>query len=188
MDKAKIEKAVRDILEAIGENPDRPGLVETPSRVARMYEEVLAGIQYSNDDLAKMYDKCFEEDEPGGIVVVRDIPCFSYCEHHLALMYNMRISVGYVPNGKVLGLSKVARVADMVCRRLQLQERIGTDISEVLRKILRTEDVIVMIEGEHSCMTARGIKKDGSKTRTISKHGAFLKDYGLVREFLSLVE
>ena len=177
MDKAKIEKAVRDILEAIGENPDREGLRETPQRVARMYEEVFEGVQYSNDEIAEMFAKCFDEETSSrDLVVVKDIPCFSYCEHHLALMYNMNISVGYIPHGKVIGLSKIARIADMVCRRPQLQERICSDIAYIMRKVLNSPDVIVIIEGEHSCMTARGVKKQGSKTRTVCARGVFSYD------------
>ena len=189
MDKAKIEKAVRDILEAIGENPDRDGLKETPKRVAKMYEEVFAGIQYSNDDIAEMFNKCFDEDTSSqNIVVMSDIPSFSYCEHHLALMYNMKISIGYIPRGKVIGLSKMARIADMVCRRLQLQERIGSDIAEIMQKALGTEDVIVLIEGEHSCMTARGIKKPGTKTRTINAGGVFANNNEKQAEFFRLLK
>lgn len=174
MDKAKIEKAIRDILEAIGEDPEREGLRETPQRVARMYEEVFEGIKYSNDEIAQKFGKCFSERTISrDMVVVKDIPVFSYCEHHLALMYNMTVSVGYIPNGKVIGLSKIARIADMVCKRLQLQERIGYDIADIMKKVLGTTDVIVTIEGEHSCMTARGIKKQGSKTRTVCFDGVF---------------
>ena len=100
------------------------------------------------------------------MVMVKDIEIFSYCEHHLALMYDMKVSVAYVPNGKVIGLSKIARIADMVGKRLQLQERIGSDIAEIMQEILDTKDVAVVIEGTHSCMTARGIKKVNAKTYT----------------------
>lgn len=188
MDRARIEAAVKEILCAIGENPDREGLVETPRRVAKMYEEVLAGIQYSNDEIAAMFDKSFvEEQASNNMVVVKDIECFSFCEHHLALMYNLRISVGYLPSGKVLGLSKVARIADMVCRRLQLQERIGTDIAEIVSKVTGTRNVIVYIQGEHSCMTARGIRKPGTVTRTLTKGGAF-NDESMKAEFFRLIQ
>ena len=186
MDKHRIEAAVREILLAIGENPDREGLVETPKRVAKMYEEVLEGIQYSNDELAEKYAKTFEEPATNDMVVVKHIPCFSYCEHHLALMYNMKISVGYIPSGKVIGLSKIARIADMVCRRLQLQERIGTDIAYIVKKAIGTEKVVVYIEGEHSCMTARGIKKSGSTTSSITKSGEF-NDSVVLGDFLRLI-
>ena len=187
IDKVKIEKAVKSIIEALGDNPYREGLIDTPSRVAKMYCEVFEGMQYSNDDIAEMFDKCFEESS-GDLVVIENIPIFSYCEHHLALMYNMKVSVGYIPNGKVIGLSKVARIADMVGKRLQLQERIGTDISYILKKILNTSDVIVVIEGEHSCMTARGIKKPGTKTKTACLSGKFKTNAELRQEFYSLIK
>ena len=148
-----------------------------------MYKEVFEGMQYTNAEIASMFNKCFEDTSFGDLVTVSDIPIFSYCEHHLALMYNMKVHVGYIPNGKVIGLSKIARIADMVGKRLQLQERIGTDIAEVLNMILDTEDIIVVIEGEHSCMTARGIKKPGCKTRTSAIRGAFANDSNLRKEF-----
>lgn len=173
MDKQRIENAVREILLAIGENPDREGLAETPARVARMYEEVFAGVKYSNADIASMFGKCFHE-KNSGMVVMQDIPCFSYCEHHLALMYNMKVSVGYIPFcGQVIGLSKIARIADMVCRRPQLQEKIGADILEVMQLATQSKDIIVHIVAEHSCMTARGIQRPGTKTKTLSFSGRF---------------
>ena len=186
MDKVRIEAAVREILIAIGEDPDREGLIETPKRVAKMYEEVLSGIAYSNDEIAAMFNKTFEVGADNDLVVVKDIPCFSFCEHHIALMYNMRISIGYLPIGRVLGLSKLARIADMVCRRLQLQERIGKDILYIVSKVTGTRNVAVYIEAEHSCMTARGIKKEGCTTRTFTKEGAF-NDDSIKSEFFRLI-
>lgn len=183
-----VKESIRNILIGIGEDPDRPGLKETPDRVARMYKEVFEGVQYTNDEIGQMFNKCFDDVKTDDLVVVGNIPVFSYCEHHMALMYNMKISVGYIPNGKVIGLSKVARIADMVARRLQIQERIGTDICDILQKILDTKNVIVVIEGEHSCMTARGIKKPGTITRTASVRGAFKDSYSLREEFYSLIE
>lgn len=187
IDTDKIQEAVKMILEALGDDVSREGLVETPKRVAKMYKEVFEGMQYTNAEIAGMFNKCFEDTSFGDLVTVSDIPIFSYCEHHLALMYNMKVHVGYIPNGKVIGLSKIARIADMVGKRLQLQERIGTDIAEVLNMILDTEDIIVVIEGEHSCMTARGIKKPGCKTRTSAIRGAFANDSNLRKEFYDLV-
>lgn len=187
IDTDKIQEAVKMILEALGDDVNREGLVETPKRVAKMYKEVFEGMQYTNAEIASMFNKCFEDTSFGDLVTVSDIPIFSYCEHHLALMYNMKVHVGYIPNGKVIGLSKIARIADMVGKRLQLQERIGTDIAEVLNMILDTEDIIVVIEGEHSCMTARGIKKPGCKTRTSAIRGAFANDSNLRKEFYDLV-
>ena len=181
IDKDAIEYHIREILKALGDDPEREGLKETPSRVARMYEEVFEGMKYTNDEIAEMFNKTFEEygndDEGvsriGDMVVVKDIDIFSYCEHHMALMYDMKVTVAYVPNGKVIGLSKIARVADMVSKRLQLQERIGSDIADVITKITGSEDVAVYIEGCHSCMTARGIKKNQAKTYTQTLRGKF---------------
>ena len=170
---------IRGLLEALGDDPDREGLKETPQRVARMYEEVFEGMKYTNEEIAQMFDKTFSEDEEGGtdrygdMVVVKDIDIFSYCEHHLALMYDMKVTVAYVPNGKVIGLSKIARIADMVAKRLQLQERIGTDIADIITQVTGSEDVAVYIEGCHSCMTARGIRKTNTKTYTQSLRGRF---------------
>ena len=187
IDAELIERSVRNILEALRDNPCREGLRETPARVAKMFLEVFEGMQYSNDEVADMFNKCFEDVETGDLVVVEHIPIFSYCEHHLALMYNMDVSVGYLPKGKVIGLSKVARIADLVSKRLQLQERIGMDIMDVLKKILGTDDIIVVIKGEHSCMTARGVKKPGTVTKTSAISGAFKTDPALRQEFYSLI-
>ena len=170
---------IRGLLEALGDDPDREGLKETPQRVARMYEEVFEGMKYTNEEIAQMFDKTFSEDEEGGtdrygdMVVVKHIDIFSYCEHHLALMYDMKVTVAYVPNGKVIGLSKIARIADMVAKRLQLQERIGTDIADIITQVTGSEDVAVYIEGCHSCMTARGIRKTNTKTYTQTLRGRF---------------
>ena len=170
---------IRGLLEALGDDPDREGLKETPQRVARMYEEVFEGMKYTNEEIAQMFDKTFSEDEEGGtdrygdMVVVKDIDIFSYCEHHLALMYDMKVTVAYVPNGKVIGLSKIVRIADMVAKRLQLQERIGTDIADIITQVTGSEDVAVYIEGCHSCMTARGIRKTNTKTYTQTLRGRF---------------
>lgn len=183
IDKSAIEMHIRGILEALGEDPDREGLKETPSRVARMYEEVFEGISYSNHEIAQMFQKTFEDDltisDQNDVVVVKDIDIFSYCEHHMALMYDMKVTVGYIPCGKVVGLSKIARIADMVGKRLQLQERIGTDIAEIMQEITGSEDVAVLITGSHSCMTARGIKKTATKTVTTTYRGRFSTDLSL---------
>lgn len=185
-DRKKIMQAVTMLIEAIGDDPEREGLKGTPDRVARMYEEVFEGMRFSNDQIARMFNTCFNADSDD-LVVVKNIPIFSYCEHHMALMYNMEVSVGYIPKGKVIGLSKISRVAEMVGKRLQLQERIGSDIAEIIQKIARTEDVIVVIEGEHSCMTTRGIKSRGSKTKTATLRGIFKSNVSLRNEFYSLI-
>ena len=187
IDTKAIEKAIKDILVALGDDPDREGLKDTPKRVAKMYNEVFEGMCYTNDEIAEKFNKCFEDGATGDLVTIADIPIFSYCEHHIALMYNMKVHVGYLPKGKVIGLSKVARIADMVGKRLQLQERIGADIAEVLEKVLGTDDIIVVIEGEHSCMTARGVKKPGTRTRTATLRGLFKTDSSLRQEFYNLI-
>lgn len=188
IDTKAIQEAVKTILVALGDDPNREGLKDTPKRVAKMYAEVFEGMCYTNAEIAEMFNKCFEEGATGDLVTVADIPIFSYCEHHIALIYNLKVHVGYLPKGKVIGLSKIARIADMVGKRLQLQERIGADIAEVLEMVLGTEDIIVVIEGEHSCMTARGIKKPGTKTRTATLRGVFKTDSDLRTEFYNLIK
>lgn len=181
MDTKAIEEHIRGILVALGENPDREGLVDTPRRVANMYQEIFAGIAYTNHEIAQMFNKVFEDTQSPGqrVVVMKDIDFFSYCEHHMALMYDMKATVAYVPRGKVIGLSKIARVCDLVGRRLQLQERIGRDIADILSEITGSPDVAVVIQGCHSCVTARGIRKPGTKTITIEQRGKFLEDPAL---------
>ncbi len=176
INEAKIAEHIKGILEALGDDPNREGLKETPIRVAKMYKEVFAGMQYSNEEIAEMFHKTFEEDvttEEKDVIEVRDIEVFSYCEHHLALMYDMKVNVAYIPKGKILGLSKIARVVDMVARRLQLQERIGKDIADIMTMMTGSEDVSVTIEASHSCMTARGIQKPSAKTYTKVLRGSF---------------
>ena len=180
IDTKAIEEHIRGILIALGDDPDREGLKDTPQRVARMYTELFEGMNYSNAEIAEMFNKSFEQQ--GGsddFVLVKDIEAFSYCEHHMALMYDMKISVAYIPNGRVLGLSKIARIADMACKRLQLQERIGSDIAEIMELASGSSDIAVFIEANHSCMTARGIKKPGSKTSTVTLRGRFQNDTAL---------
>ena len=183
IDREAIKEHIRGILVALGDDPEREGLKETPERVAKMYEEVFEGMNYTNDEIAAMFGKTFEEENTikgeNDLVVVKDIEVFSYCEHHMALMYDMKITVAYTPVGKVIGLSKIARIADMVSKRLQLQERIGSDIAQIITKVTGSEDVAVIIEGNHSCMTARGIKKPGSKTVTTTLRGRFNTDAAL---------
>jgi len=191
IDKKKIEEHVRGILEALGEDPQREGLIDTPKRVANMYEEVFEGIKYSNKDIAEKFGVTFEEediytDEHKDMVIMKDIELFSYCEHHLAMMYNMKATVAYLPNKKVLGLSKIARIAEMAAKRLQLQERIGKDIAEIICMATGSDNVAVIITGEHGCMTTRGIKKPGTKTTTTTLRGRFEKDNELLSKFLML--
>lgn len=183
----KIQELIKALLAELGDDPEREGLRETPARVARMYAEVFEGMRYTNAEIAQMFCKCFEDVDTNDLVLVKDIEVFSFCEHHLALMYNMKVHVGYIPNGKVIGLSKIARIADMAAKRLQLQERLGCDIAEIMQMVLGTEDVIVIIEGEHSCMTARGIKSRGAKTRTAAIRGLFDTDHELRNEVYNLL-
>ena len=181
IDEKAIEEHVRGILAALGDDTEREGLIDTPKRVAKMYTEIFAGMQYTNHDIAEMFGKVFDEERVSGnnVVVMKDIDLFSYCEHHLALMYDMKATVAYIPKGKVIGLSKIARICDMVGRRLQLQERIGCDIADIISEITGTEDIAVILEGYHSCVTARGIKKTNTKTVTVERRGKFQEDAAL---------
>lgn len=179
IDMNAVKEHIRGLLIALGDDPDREGLRDTPDRVARMYCEVFDGMNYTNKELAEMFDKTFEEDissSSNDMVIVRDIEFFSYCEHHMALMYDMKATVAYIPKGKVIGLSKIARICDMAGKRLQLQERIGSDIAEIMQMITGSEDIAVIISANHSCMTARGIKKPSAKTLTTTLRGRFETD------------
>lgn len=178
IDTEAIKEHVRGILIALGDDPDREGLKDTPERVARMYTEVFEGMNYTNHEIARMFNKTFEKDlelsgKSDDMVIVKDIEVFSYCEHHMALMYDMKVSVAYIPKGKVIGLSKIARIADMAAKRLQLQERIGSDIAEIMQEVTGSDSIAVRIQGCHSCMTARGIKKSSAQTVTTTFTGQF---------------
>ena len=191
IDVQAIEEHIRGILIALGDDPEREGLKDTPKRVAKMYEDIYKGMCYTNDEIAGMLNTTFEDDLALGnaendLVFMKDIEIFSHCEHHLALMYNMKVAVAYIPKQKVIGLSKIARIADMAGRRLQLQERIGSDIAEILQKITESEDVAVIIQGEHGCMTTRGIQKPGAKTITITLRGRFNTDPMLNNKLMML--
>jgi GTP cyclohydrolase I len=182
MDKDRIKYHIQGLLEALGEDVGREGLAETPERVANALTEELAGIAYTNAEIAAMFGKTFEPPssrDSDDIVIVRDIDVFSYCEHHLALMYDMRVTVAYIPGERILGLSKIARIADMAARRLTIQERLGHDIAEIVSLAAGTADVAVFISGKHSCITARGINKSGSITSTSTLSGRFLTDDNL---------
>ena len=182
IDTKAVEEHIRGIIEALGDDPDRPGLVDTPKRVAAMYSEVFEGMNYTNHEIARMFDRTFDDDidtSKEKIVVMKDIELFSYCEHHMALMYDMTANVAYIPNGKVIGLSKIVRVCEMVSKRLQLQERIGQDIADIISEITGSGDVAVTIEGCHSCVNARGIKNHKTKTYTAELRGRFKTDVSL---------
>ena len=191
IDVQAIEEHIRGILIALGDDPEREGLKYTPNGVAKMYEDIYKGMCYTNDEIAGMLNTTFEDDLALGnaendLVFMKDIEIFSHCEHHLALMYNMKVAVAYIPKQKVIGLSKIARIADMAGRRLQLQERIGSDIAEILQKITESEDVAVIIQGEHGCMTTRGIQKPGAKTITTTLRGRFNTDPMLNNKLMML--
>ena len=182
----KIEELTKQFLLAIGCDLNNKDISDTPKRVAKMCEEIFAGMQYSNGEIAEMFGKCFAENH-NSLVLEKNIPIFSFCEHHIALMYNMVVHVAYIPKGYVIGLSKIARIADMVGKRLQLQERIGSDIADILEEILKSEDIMVIVEGEHSCVALRGIKKRGSITRTITVRGVFKENNCLRNEVIESI-
>ncbi len=170
MDKERIKNAVREILYAIGEDPDREGLVGTPDRIARMYEEIFAGL---TQDPGKHLDLHFEEEQHEELVLVRDIPFYSTCEHHLVPFFG-KAHVAYIPkDGKLTGLSKLARVVETVARRPQLQERLSSNVADCIMDKLSPHGVIVVVEAEHMCMTMRGIKKTGKQHGDISDQRHF---------------
>ncbi|MHC5253071.1 GTP cyclohydrolase I FolE [Listeria kieliensis] len=184
MDKEKIADAVRMILEAVGENPEREGLIETPMRVARMYEEIFAGL---HKDPSVHFNKVFEE-QHDELVLVKDIRFSSVCEHHLVPFFGVA-HVAYLPqNGRVAGLSKLARVVDDVSKRPQLQERITKTVAEIMMDKLDPLGVMVILEAEHMCMTIRGVNKPGTKTVTSAVRGAFRTDDKIRSEVLSLIK
>ena len=178
MDKARIEKAVREILIAIGEDPDREGLVETPKRVANMYEEIFAGLDSDPHRLLKVFD----EGDNDEMVVVRDIPMYSMCEHHLLPF------IAYIPaDGKVIGLSKLARIVSDFAKRPQLQERLTSQIADFLEENLSPKGVAVVVEAEHLCMTMRGARAAGATTFTSALRGSMRKDARTRVEVMSLL-
>jgi GTP cyclohydrolase I len=173
MDREKVEQGVRLILEGIGEDPDRGGLRETPSRVARMYEEIAAGIGADAAEIVTVVEGAdFDE-----MIMVRDIPLYSICEHHL-IPFSGRAHVAYVPNktGQITGLSKIARVVDTLSKKPQVQERLTTEIADTIERALSPRGVFVVLEAEHLCMTMRGVKKPGAVTVTSAVRGLFRTD------------
>lgn len=184
IDKQRVAAAIRELLEAIGEDPDREGLVETPDRVARMYEEICSGI----DDDPKRHLKIFHESgESDEMVVVRDIPLYSLCEHHM-LPFVGRCHIAYIPrNGVIIGLSKFARIVDCFARRLQVQERLTAEIADFLMESLDPQGVAVVIEAEHLCMTMRGARAAGSRTQTSALRGIMRSDARTRSEAFNLI-
>lgn len=182
VDVQRIEKAVLEILAAVGENPQREGLKDTPQRVARMYGELLAGMYRDpSEHLTSIFHEKYDE-----IVLLRDIPFYSICEHHL-MPFIGKAHVAYLPDGKVLGISKLARVVDGFARRLQIQERLTDQIADFLMQQLSPQGVSVVLEASHSCMTIRGIRKPGSMMVTSALRGIFKKDPRSRAEVLSLM-
>lgn len=182
VDLPRIERAVREILAAVGEDPDREGLLETPARVARMYAELFQGLHQNPRELLR---KCFTEkyDE---VVLVRDISFCSMCEHHLLPFYGWA-HIGYVPDGKVLGLSKLARLVEAVARKPQVQERMTEQIANLLGEELNAKGVAVIVEASHSCMTIRGVRKPGSMCVTSAMKGIFRSNLSSRAEIMQLV-
>ena len=184
MDKKKIEKAVRDILEAIGENPRRKDLLDTPLRVAEMYEEIFSGVR---KDPAKELEIILEQKHEE-IVLLKGIPLYSVCEHHL-LPFLGRANVAYIPKqGRVTGLSKIARVVDILAKRPQIQERLTTQIAEIIMAKLNPLGVMIVIEAEHMCMSMRGVQKPGTLTVTSAVRGVFKENFKTRSEALSLMK
>jgi GTP cyclohydrolase I len=182
IDEARIEKAVREILSAIGEDLNRDGLKDTPARVARMYGELLAGMHDDpNTHISRVFNENYDE-----IVLLRDIPFYSICEHHL-MPFIGSAHVAYLPAGKILGVSKLARIVDCFARRLQTQERLTYQIADCLMSNLKPLGVAVVLEAAHSCMTIRGIKKPGSVMVTSAVRGLFRKDPRSRNEIMSLI-
>ena len=183
MDLPKIENAVRDILEAIGEDPDREGLLETPQRVASMYAEVFAGLHRDiNKDI-----KVFHGEGNDEMILIGDIPFYSMCEHHL-LPFHGKAHVVYIPrDGKIFGLSKVARIVDTLSRKPQLQEKLTSEIADAIEQAVDARSVCVVLEAEHLCMTMRGIRKPGSKTVTSAMRGGCRTDLRTRNEALALI-
>ncbi|MCM3724409.1 GTP cyclohydrolase I FolE [Neobacillus cucumis] len=184
VNRAQIEEAVRLILDAIGEDPNREGLLDTPKRVAKMYEEVFSGL---NEDPKHHFETIFSEDHEE-LVLVKDIPFYSMCEHHLVPFFG-KAHVAYIPqNGRVTGLSKLARAVEAVAKRPQLQERITSTIADSMMVKLDPRGVMVVVEAEHMCMTMRGVKKPGSKTVTTAVRGILADDAVARSEVLSLIK
>ena len=183
MDKEKIMEGVKLILEGIGEDPTREGLLETPNRIARMYEELAGGY---TDNAAEHLRKRFHVDN-NDMVIEKDIHFYSFCEHHMLPFYGTA-AIAYIPNGEVVGLSKIARTVEVFAKRLQLQERLTAQIADVFMEELKPQGVMVLIEAEHMCMTMRGIKNPGTKTVTVVTRGVFDDNDKLQNKFFRMLE
>jgi GTP cyclohydrolase IA len=180
-----IEDHFYEVIKLIGEDADREGLRETPKRMAKMYREIFSGLQ---QDPAEVLGKTFPAEGTNDIVIVQDIPFYSVCEHHFVPFFG-KVHIGYIPDGRIVGLSKFARLVDILSRRPQVQERITNQVVETLEDVIQPVGSICIVEAEHMCMTMRGIKKPGSKTRTIARRGVFDSDNGKQEErFFRLLE
>ena len=182
VDLARIREAVRSILEAIGEDPDREGLKKTPDRVARMYEELFSGL---TDD-PKVHLSALFDEQHHEVVLIRDIPFHSMCEHHL-MPFTGLAHVAYIPNGKVIGISKIARIVDAFARRPQVQERMTSQVADLLASGLNAKGVAVVLEATHTCMTVRGVRKPGSAVVTSALRGLVLKNQSTREEIMTLI-
>jgi len=178
----KTQKIIKELLDSLGEDTTRNGLIETPSRVAKMYKQVLSGYEKDPKDLFKVFDI----DDFDGTVIVGDIRFYSLCEHHMIPFFG-KVYIGYVPNNKILGLSKFARLVELFSQRLQVQEKLTSQIADSIMEYLKPKGVIVVSHAEHLCMSMRGVKKPGSITKVIVKRGLFNSDNNLVQEFLSQI-
>ena len=183
VDQDKVREAVRLLLEGIGEDPTREGLVETPDRVARMYSELCDGMDRSaSEHLSKTFAVSGDD-----LVIERDITFYSLCEHHMLPFYG-RAAIGYIPNGRVAGLSKLARTVEVFARRLQLQEQLTAQVADALMAELDCKGAIVYMEAEHMCMTMRGVQKPGTKTATLARRGAFVENPELEARFFRMLD
>ena len=183
VDQKKVQEAIKLLLEGIGEDTDREGLKETPERIGRMYEEICGGM---DQDAGEHLSKVFSVDN-NEMVLEKDITFYSMCEHHLMPFYG-KAHLAYIPNGKVTGLSKLARTVEVYSRRPQIQERLTVQIADALERTLDPKGIMVMLEAEHTCMTMRGIKKPGSKTITTVTRGEFKENMELQKQFLAMVK
>lgn len=180
----EIEGAVKVLLKALGENPEREGLKDTPNRVARMYTEIFSGYEQTPEEIL---GRDFDGEGYQDMVLVKDIPFYSHCEHHMVPFYGVA-HIGYVPKDRVVGLSKLARLVECFARRLQIQERMTSQIADAIESVLEPEGVAVVVTAEHMCMTMRGVQKPGAKTTTSAMRGVFFENASARAEFLSLIK
>lgn len=183
-DMFEVEGAVKVLLKALGENPDREGLKETPNRVARMYGEIFAGYNQTPEDILR---KDFDSEGHQDMVLVKDIPFYSHCEHHMVPFYGVA-HIAYIPKERVVGISKLARLVECFARRLQIQERMTSQIADAIEEVLEPEGIAVVVTAEHMCMTMRGVQKPGAKTTTSAMRGVFSEEASARAEFLSLIK